>query len=92
MRDGLSLKSPFLPEMNPLKHQQEGTESLDDHPVKKPRISEPETSPEIEGTPETKQNGDVQQDNQNNKDLKIRRRKVVLLLSYSGWGYFGMQR
>ncbi|KAK3930596.1 tRNA pseudouridine synthase A [Frankliniella fusca] len=25
-------------------------------------------------------------------DKKVKRRKVVLLLSYSGWGYFGMQR
>ena len=78
--------------MSSVKHQQEGVESLDDQPNKKPRISEPEPSPENTGTSKKNIGADNLQDNAVIKGKKIRSRKVVLLLSYSGWGYFGMQR
>lgn len=68
--------------MNASKRQQEEA-SLDDDPqvIKKARLPENETN--------------VQEENQVCEvvaEPKIRRRKVALLLSYSGWGYLGMQR
>ncbi|XP_034233679.1 tRNA pseudouridine synthase A-like [Thrips palmi] len=82
--------------MNPSKRQQEETFFGDVEPVKKARLPENENDGQeklqaCEEEASLPQN-EEQKVCQEVTEQKIRRRKVVLLLSYSGWGYLGMQR
>lgn len=72
--------------MNPSKRQQDGVVTEDCQPVKKPRL------PENDENAKQSSNGVAEDENEDMKAKKVRRRKVALLLIYSGWGYSGMQR
>lgn len=68
--------------MEAVKRQQDETDLDESQPLKKAKLPENETGTQEE----QKVSSEVV------SEQKIRRRKVVLLLSYSGWGYLGMQR
>lgn len=60
-------------------------------PVKRAKLEDESRCPQ-DSDNDIKTDNTLSGQDDSSKDKKVKRRKVVLLLIYSGWGYFGMQR